>query len=88
MIGDVNLFKNPREDPEFEVECEVMIAGPFLRLSSLPSPLNEQENASSSPPPGTPCSAPFSLQSPRTAVNGARTQHSFCSCPTHATSSV
>jgi hypothetical protein len=28
MIGDVNLFfKNPREDPEFEVECEVMIAG-------------------------------------------------------------
>jgi hypothetical protein len=22
MIGDVNLFKNPREDPEFEVECE------------------------------------------------------------------
>jgi hypothetical protein len=33
MIGDVNLFfKSPREDPEFEVECEVMIAGPFLRL--------------------------------------------------------
>jgi hypothetical protein len=29
MIGDVNLFfKNPRDDPEFEVECEVMIAGP------------------------------------------------------------
>jgi hypothetical protein len=28
MIGDVNLFfKNPRDDPEFEVECEVMIAG-------------------------------------------------------------
>ena len=28
MIGDVNLFfKNSREDPEFEVECEVMIAG-------------------------------------------------------------
>jgi hypothetical protein len=28
MIGDVNLFfKNPREDPEFEVECDVMIAG-------------------------------------------------------------
>jgi hypothetical protein len=38
MIGDVNLFfKNPREDPEFEVECEVMIAGPSLRHSS-PSP--------------------------------------------------
>jgi hypothetical protein len=31
MIGDVNLFfKNRREDPEFEVECEVMIAGPSL----------------------------------------------------------
>ena len=28
MIGDVNLFfKNSRQDPEFEVECEVMIAG-------------------------------------------------------------
>jgi hypothetical protein len=28
MIGDVNLFfKNSREGPEFEVECEVMIAG-------------------------------------------------------------
>ena len=28
MIGDVNLFfKYSREDPEFEVECEVMIAG-------------------------------------------------------------
>ncbi|KAH9964808.1 hypothetical protein BGW80DRAFT_1255078 [Lactifluus volemus] len=25
MIGDVNLFfKNPREDPEFDVECEMM----------------------------------------------------------------
>ncbi|KAH9997951.1 acyl-CoA N-acyltransferase [Russula vinacea] len=32
MIGDVNLFfKNPREDPEFEVECEVMIAEPMYR---------------------------------------------------------
>ncbi|KAI0293091.1 acyl-CoA N-acyltransferase [Russula brevipes] len=32
MIGDVNLFfKNPREDPEFEVECEVMIAEPAYR---------------------------------------------------------
>ena len=52
MIGDVNLFfKNPREDPEFEVECEVMIAGPSLRHSS-PSPhlLNEQANASPSLP--------------------------------------
>ena len=29
VIGDVNLFlKNPRDDPEFEVESEVMIAGP------------------------------------------------------------
>jgi hypothetical protein len=28
MISDVDLFfKNFREDPEFEVECEVMIAG-------------------------------------------------------------
>ena len=28
MIGDVDLFfKNSREDPEFEVECEVMIDG-------------------------------------------------------------
>ena len=27
MIGDVDLFKNSREDPKFEVECEVMIAG-------------------------------------------------------------
>ena len=28
MIGDVNLFfKHQRDDPEFEVECEVMIAG-------------------------------------------------------------
>jgi len=32
MIGDVNLFfKNSREDPEFEVECEVMIAEPAYR---------------------------------------------------------
>jgi hypothetical protein len=37
MIGDVNLFfKNPRDDPEFEVECEVMIAGP---CSTPTSPL-------------------------------------------------
>jgi hypothetical protein len=37
MIGDVNLFfKNQREDPEFEVECEVMIAGswPFTRFKN------------------------------------------------------
>jgi len=28
IIGDVNLlFKNSRKDPEFEVKCEVMIAG-------------------------------------------------------------
>ena len=39
MIGDVNLFfKNPREDPEFEVECEVMIAGPSLPLIPFASP--------------------------------------------------
>jgi hypothetical protein len=28
MIGDVHLFiKNPHEDPEIEVQCEVMVAG-------------------------------------------------------------
>ena len=31
MIGDVDFFKNSREDPEFEVEYEVMIA---VRCSS------------------------------------------------------
>ncbi|KAH8982445.1 acyl-CoA N-acyltransferase [Lactarius hatsudake] len=32
MIGDVNLFfKHQRDDPEFEVECEVMIAEPAYR---------------------------------------------------------
>ncbi|KAH9998116.1 acyl-CoA N-acyltransferase [Russula compacta] len=32
MVGDVNLFfKNSREDTEFEVECEVMIAEPAYR---------------------------------------------------------
>jgi hypothetical protein len=37
MIGDVNLFfKNPRDDPEFEVECEVMIAGPCSTTHPLP----------------------------------------------------
>jgi hypothetical protein len=37
MIGDVNLFfKNPRDDPEFEVECEVMIAGPCSTPHPLP----------------------------------------------------
>jgi hypothetical protein len=37
MIGDVNLFfKNPRDDPEFEVECEVMIAGPCSTSHPLP----------------------------------------------------
>ena len=37
MIGDVNLFfKNPRDDPEFEVECEVMIAGPCSTPHHLP----------------------------------------------------
>jgi len=43
MIGDVNLFfKNPRDDPEFEVECEVMIADQMQRtlfsIVSLQSP--------------------------------------------------
>ena len=41
MIGDVNLFlNNPRDDPEFEVECEVMIAGPCCtpRSSSFAPP--------------------------------------------------
>jgi hypothetical protein len=37
MIGDVNLFfKNPRDDPEFEVECEVMIAGACPTPHPLP----------------------------------------------------
>lgn len=59
MIGDVNLFfKNPRDDPEFEVECEVMIAGPC----STPHPLllDEQNKSNlhthSLPPPNSsPC---------------------------------
>jgi hypothetical protein len=39
MIGDVNLFfKNPREDPEFEVECEVMIAGPCSPIPQVSPP--------------------------------------------------
>ena len=30
MIGDVNLFfKHQRDDPEFEVECEAMIASAY-----------------------------------------------------------
>ena len=33
MIGDVNLFlKHQRDDPDFEVECEVMIAGAYTTL--------------------------------------------------------
>ena len=48
MIGDVNLFlKHQRDDPEFEVECEVMIAGayphyPLLHLELMDGrPLTE-----------------------------------------------
>ena len=82
IIGDVNLFfKNFREDPEFEVECEVMIAG-LCSTPILLSPLllNEQ---------GKTCSfSSHLLQSPHTAVNGAHTQPSSCSCLTRATSSV
>lgn len=38
MIGDVNLFfKNSRQDPEFEVECEVMIAGQCSAARALHS---------------------------------------------------
>ena len=46
MIGDVNLFfKNAREDPEFEVECEVMIAGRCSALILLSPHLpNKQGN--------------------------------------------
>ena len=42
MIGDVNLFlKGPAEDPEFEVEVEIMIAGAsLLRRCYLLPPLN------------------------------------------------
>ncbi len=41
MIGDVNLFfKNRRDDPEFEVECEVMIAGALLYNPPIPAPLS------------------------------------------------
>ena len=43
MIGDINLFKNPPEDPEFEVECEVTIAGRCSTLIVLsPLLLNKQ----------------------------------------------
>ena len=83
MIGDVNLFKNPREDPEFEVEFEVMIAvrcpAPIQAILSPHLP-NEQGKTHPS----------FSqlLQSPRTVVNGAHTQRSSSSCHTRVTSSA
>ncbi|KAI0037697.1 hypothetical protein FA95DRAFT_1506665 [Auriscalpium vulgare] len=36
MVGDVNLFlKNDRDDPEFEIEVEVMIADPAYRRQQL-----------------------------------------------------
>ena len=81
-IGDVDLFfKNSREDPEFEVEYEVMIAGrcstPIL---SSPYLLNEQGKMRT-----------FSshlLQGPCIADNGAHTQRSFCSRRTRVTSST
>ena len=82
MIGDVNLFfKNAREDPEFEVECEVMIAGRCSILILLSPHLPNKQGNMRTPP--------FShLQSPRTAVNGAHTQRSSYSCRTRATSSA
>lgn len=46
MVGDVNLFfKNPRDDPEFEVECEVMIAGacPHSTSSTIRSSLTGRQ---------------------------------------------
>ena len=37
MIGDVNFFlKHQRDDPDFEVECEVMIAGAYATLPTSP----------------------------------------------------
>ena len=39
LIGDVNLFfKHQPDDPEFEIECEVMIAGAYSAMPPLPSP--------------------------------------------------
>jgi hypothetical protein len=36
MIGDVNLFfKHQRDDPEFEVECEVMMAGAYSTTTPI-----------------------------------------------------
>jgi hypothetical protein len=81
MIGDVNLFfKNPRADPEFEVECEVMIAGrcPTLILYHRSFLTSRQMHTHFS----------YRPQSPRTVVNGAHMQRSSCSCLTRATSSA
>ncbi len=84
MIGDVNLFfKNSREDPEFEVECEVMIAGPY---STRPLLYRRSSLTRRQMPMHTLLLT--SLQSPPTAVNDAHMRHSACSFLTHATSSV
>jgi RimJ/RimL family protein N-acetyltransferase len=43
MIGDVNLFfKHQRDDPEFEVECEVMIAGTYSALPATHAGADER----------------------------------------------
>ena len=67
MIGDVNLFlKNPREDPEFEVECEVMIAGQCstLILHSRPALTSRKLHIS-----------PLPLPSAEPAYRGQRRAH-------------
>ena len=80
MIGDVDLY-NSREDPEFEVEYEMMIAGrcstPIL---SLPHLLKEQGK--------TRTFFPHLLQGPCITGNGAHTQRSSCSRCTRVTSSA
>lgn len=76
MVGDVNLFfKNSREDPEFEVECEVMIAGPF---STCPLDFFTLTSRQMYSPPQSPC----------TGVNGVRTLRLSCFYLTPATSSA
>ena len=83
MIGDVDLY-NSREDPEFEVEYEVMIDGRCSTCStpihSLPHLLNEQGKTRNF----------FShlLQGPCIAGKGAHTQRSSCSRRTRVTSSA
>ena len=80
MIGDVDLY-NSREDPKFEVEYEVMIAGRCSTpIPSLPYLLNEQ---------GKTCAfSSHLLQGPCIAGKGAHTQRSSCSRRTRVTSSA